>query len=145
MAGSTHLLRESLRTRHLPPAEQPASEGLAVASRPCGLRRWSWWCWRLLVLRRTWLRFVCVNVVVKMCICKEFSEATMMLTSGDRLMDNGDGVGLSLGCCHHAAKQSKHEAPVLRKCVYEYDSDDITVRVVAGHSCSKTTFVHIQT
>jgi hypothetical protein len=42
-----------------------------------------------------------------------------MFVSGDRLMDNGNGVGLSLGCCHHAAKQSKHEAPVLRETAYE--------------------------
>jgi len=69
----------------------------------------------------------------------------VVLTSGDRLIANGDGVGPSLGLLPSwAAKQSKHEAPVSANSVYDgyTSSDDITVWMVDRHSCPKTT-LHI--
>lgn len=64
----------------------------------------------------------------------------MVLTSGDKLIASGDGVGPSLGLLPSwAAKQSKHEAPVSANSVYDgyTSSDDITVWVVGLTFLSK--------
>jgi hypothetical protein len=69
---------------------------------------------------------MCVYAVAKVYVCDEFSGVTAMLTSGDRLMDDGEGVGLS--GCHHASQTEqtqsfRHSA----KSHTTYESDDITV------------------
>jgi hypothetical protein len=51
---------------------------------------------------------VCVSVDIKVYVCDEFSEVAVMLTGGDKVMDDGQGVGLSVAIIQ--AKQSKHKA-----------------------------------
>jgi hypothetical protein len=88
---------------------------------------------------------VCESVDMKVYVCDESSEVTVMLTSGDRVMDDGEGVGPSVAIMQ--AKQSKHKASGISATSYtRYESDDITVLdCLVDIPIQKPLFTHNQT
>lgn len=51
---------------------------------------------------------MCVSVDMKVYVCDEYSEMTVMLRSGDRVMDDDEGVGLS--GCHHTSQTEQTQS-----------------------------------